>query len=986
MNHPTNRFHPRRTLSRQDYLQLIKYAYACQNFAFAAQVALDWLTDLPGDLPMRYWYGDARARAGHLTLAGNILDELLQQDPEYLEALQTRLEIEGKIHQSRTKNPSQAASKFSYTLADYQEWLIALEGYDAPILKRPYTRLEVRWGEEIYPLRKSLLERSMLSDRTFTQELQNQMKAVLAAKPDHPLVAITHLKSLYLSYQAGMFPLPAFKQIVEHYLHVFPNCLSIGYMAVEALMDNGEDEQAVALLHSLAARDLTAQVARRLWEPGHPFLEIWPKELEKQLTLPIPAGIAAMLGWNQLPVQVSEAAAFEVKNQADFYQLSNKSPILEKSNGQSGSSTETVETQQENPSQAPSMQLKDSDFDFPAISADLREIQAAFEQISARIKQSNITYLDGRQPVYVAMTNKRELIRYLGTEQTSEILQAILALLDAIQAHKGWRGVLYLVDEGLTLSIRRNTYRIEAITQNDPWAIKRGLQQCDHLLAKQGEMIGALLIVGPHEIIPFHRLPNPLEDGDAEVYSDNPYGSRDENYLVMDWPVGRLPCSVRHPEDWLKLLQNLTAPYRRTSKSKAKPNGSAKSLAPLWSWMQFLLSLFQPTTYSFSAFGYTAAAWRFASFAVFRQIGKPQSMLVSPQLIKKMSSAQAAKRRLVRHSKVLGTLEEVAITPQVESQTRLSTTEQVRLPSAIAGYFNLHGLADSPEWFGQSDPTESAGNLVAVSDHPIALQPGDILLNPETKIEFILSEACFGAHTLNKDTSTSIALAFLAKGCRAFVGSTCTSYGSNGTPLIAADFLAYEFWKNLRQGLPAGECLRQAKLTMARELSKTYGYLDGEDQKTLTSFVLYGDPLAQVSQVKISPKVTRHSKSIAPTLVSTCDHAMQPSQDELTPQLESLVKKLVAKHLPGMEFSKMEVLSENKTCSENCSACHLKGQQTGSSITQAETIKVRQHPSRSSRKVIILTRQEKRKGYLYTRYARLTLDDQGKLIKLSISR
>ena len=51
-------------------------------------------------------------------------------------------------------------------------------------------------------------------------------------------------------------------------------------------------------------------------------------------------------------------------------------------------------------------------------------------------------------------------------------------------------------------------------------------------LAKHGEMIGALLIVGGPDIIPFHNLPNPVDDLDMEVPSDNPYGTRDENYFI----------------------------------------------------------------------------------------------------------------------------------------------------------------------------------------------------------------------------------------------------------------------------------------------------------------------------------------------------------------------------------------------------------------------------------------------------------------------
>lgn len=983
MNHPESPFHPWRKLFRQDYLQLIQHAYTAQDFSYAAQVALDWLTDFPGDLPMRYWYGKARAKAGHLTLAANILDEVLQQDPEYLEPLKTRLEIERQLIQNRSKSTSPLAFKSVYTLSDYEEWLIALEGYDTPTMKRPYTPLDVRWGEEIYPLRKNLAHVETKSDQTLLQELQNQLKQVLAAKANHPLVVITHLKSLILSYRAGILPLPALTQLVKHYQRVFPNCLYIGYVAVEIYMDNGENEQAVALLHSLAARDLTAQVARRLWQPTHPFLDIWPKELGKQLTLAVPASIAAILGWNRLPDQISEPLTLQVDHRAESDANAKRPSIGEKSNGRSRRVTETLPPAEAPLSHQASSPRSSTDNALPPLSEELRKIQEAFDRIGARLKQQNSTHIDGRQPVYVAVSNRSQLSRYLGEIQANEILDAVLRMLDAVQTSQGWRGILYLVDKGLTLSIRKDTYRIEPLTQNDPWSIKRGLQQLDNLLAKQGEMIGVVLIVGPHEIIPFHRLPNPLEDGDAEVFSDNPYGSRNDDYLVMDWPVGRLPCSIQHPEDWLTLLENLTIPYRRSTKSKGKPTDFTKSLAPLWSWLGYLRSLFRPPTCNFSSFGYTAAAWRFASFAVFRQIGNPQAMLISPHLGKKMSSAETAKRRLVRHTKAFGTLEEAPVKLRAESQPSLAKTEQISIPYATAGYFNLHGLADSPEWFGQSDPTESNGNLVASADHPVALQPGDILLNPEAGMEIIFSEACFGAYTMGKDSSTSIALAFLKKGCRAFVGSTSTSYGSNGTPLIAADYLAYEFWKNLRQGLPAGESLRQAKLSMGRELSKTYGYLDGEDQKTLTSFVLYGDPLAQVKAVKSSPKVLRHSKSIVPKLISTCDHAFQPHPEELTPQLESMVKKLVEKHLPGMEFSKVEVLSDRRACNETGLLCNRQGQKGNASSLSAEKAKQKPKPSR---KIIILTRQERRKAQIYNRYARLTLDENGRLIRLSLSR
>ena len=49
------------------------------------------------------------------------------------------------------------------------------------------------------------------------------------------------------------------------------------------------------------------------------------------------------------------------------------------------------------------------------------------------------------------------------------------------------------------------------------------------------------MIIGGDEIVPFHSLPNPTDDSDREVLSDNPYASTDTNYFIPEWPVGRLP-------------------------------------------------------------------------------------------------------------------------------------------------------------------------------------------------------------------------------------------------------------------------------------------------------------------------------------------------------------------------------------------------------------------------------------------------------------
>ena len=96
---------------------------------------------------------------------------------------------------------------------------------------------------------------------------------------------------------------------------------------------------------------------------------------------------------------------------------------------------------------------------------------------------------------------------------------------------------------------------------------------------------------------------------------------------------------------------------------------------------------------------------------------------------------------------------------------------------------------------------------------------------------------------IGKTAAEALSLKFLASGSHAVVGSTKISYGSVSTPLIAADLIGRLFWDELNEGLPVGEALRRAKLNFAGEMHRRQGFLDGEDQKPLISFVQYGDPL-----------------------------------------------------------------------------------------------------------------------------------------------
>ncbi|NTU74662.1 MAG: hypothetical protein HGA86_00890, partial [Anaerolineaceae bacterium] len=203
-----------------------------------------------------------------------------------------------------------------------------------------------------------------------------------------------------------------------------------------------------------------------------------------------------------------------------------------------------------------------------------------------------------------------------------EIAGQLASLAESIRNKPGWGGMIYLPDDENCTKL----LGLEALTEKDAWKIKLAIADLDHALAKRGEMVGAVLIVGGDDIVPFHRLPNPTDDMDTEVLSDNPYATLDSNYFVPEWPVGRLPGETG-PDAGLLLEQIRGAVKNHLNKAtKSKKAFSQKTIiADLMSFFKELMSF---TTRS--NFGYTAAVWRQSSIAAFRPIGEGGSMRVSP--------------------------------------------------------------------------------------------------------------------------------------------------------------------------------------------------------------------------------------------------------------------------------------------------------------------------------------------------------------------
>jgi tetratricopeptide (TPR) repeat protein len=954
-------------ISRFLVISLLKAALDYGETQFARRLALSWLTVFPGDLQISLLHAQAliqfqaqgieKGAAGYQQ-ALPILDAICQTDPENVEALETQVRCR---RAARLNIPQE-------TLGD----LLALEGKTSKKDAAP------AWSRLLRQSRQALA----CGQIEIAEQLVHQ---VLLAEPATPLSSLIHLQ---VESQRGL-PVQSIRSLAELYHERWPNCIQFTLILAKTLMDLGESDRGVELLHQAVTLDVSGQVAQRLWGDEHPYRTLWPDPLESILPqdLALPPDVAACMGWNQLPASVSPAEvtpqnlepsadmaahALPSKSATNVDEVKEtspddiKSPFFElASDTLEPAKPEKSEPDQPVTSEPALEQLGRKPRIQTHVPEALRSIQDELERVALNLKQPHLAKGDGRFPVYVILSSRQALETQYGKQGAQAVHKAMLNLVEAILARKEWGALLFYADEGGASSDARGatlpaSLGIKPARPGDPWSLKLALVDLDLTLGKKGEMLGALLIVGGPEIIPFHHLPNPVDDVDTDVPSDNPYGTRDENYFIPEWPVGRLPGGAS--QDVQPLLNAVyEATLRHSQASQRKP----------WyaRWWEILFNRFRPGAARFKpSLGYTAAIWRQASLNVFQPIGEARGMLVSPPTQVKTGAES---------------LFPVGADGHFSPLINRLTLADVALGPARLAYFNLHGMSDAIEWFGQCDPHDPTPG----PDYPVALRPQD-LLNPnqpnngsndgktESMPAVVFSEACYGAHITGKTMEQAIALQFLACGTQAIAGSTCTAYGSISAPLAAADLLGYAFWTYLTEGYTAGEALRRAKINLAREMHRRQGYLDGEDQKTLISFVLYGDPLSQAqSSGRMAKSVFRTLKP--PAQVKTvCDRCEETVDSQpLAPEVMDYVKHVVSQYLPGMADASLALTQEHSSCHSEAHSCPTA--QMGSKAVPSQP---------PERRVVTLSKQVQKGSGLHRHYARLTLDAQGKLVKLVVSR
>lgn len=915
------------SISRETFLLMLYAALDRGSYRFARQAALEWLSDYPGDLVVNLLLARAWLGEGNLNDASEILSRLIIADPEFSEAYYYY------VLATKKQNPGQWLPQLAC--------LYALEGEALFDVSLP------DWADMLREAHMAFLNGEY--DKT-----EEQLYRVLGLNLNLSLPAVMHLQ---LSARRQDETSVANLALIYHTR--WQECLHFALYRADTLIRQANEAQGLALLRQCVINDPAAQVASRLWGRNFTYRPLWPETLEIEFLMPVPAEVAKCLGWNQLSaghvtsakgdspdraqvVSSAEEAALPIETlqseeqpQVDIepptmsdhpVEQNNRdvNPLPEQPEMKSVVSDQiTVEPSTDSASDSgctedvPPMKFANS------VNESLKPISDAIQHLAKKINHPVIAKADGRFPVYVIFSSRLGLISQYG-QQTMEILESEMKrLVAAIRKRPGWGAMIYFPDD---IKINK-AFNLKGVQGNDPWRLKLALVDLDQALAKKGARIGALLIVGGPEVVPFHRLPNPTEDADDYVLSDSPYSTLDSNYFVSEWPTGRLPGGndsdagllleqlrnlVNYHQQFKQHLSWWQALFARLQNFRIVPKGIKRKKTPHY-------------------FGYSAAVWKASSQVVFRPLAEKQALFISPP-------------------ETSGSIEPELIT------------------DAMMGYYNLHGLSDSAEWYGQRDMSDPVGG----EDYPVALSVKDLIKNGRAP-RIIFAEACYGAYINNKAENESVALRFLGIGVPAFIGSTGISYGSITAPLIGADLLGYLFWKNIQEGYSVGDAFNLAKINLVREMNRRQGFLDGEDQKTLVSFVLYGDPLMKGntggSQTKSLPRLREQ-----PAIKTICDRRENDNSPRPIPQeLLIEVKKAVHKYLPGFDAAEIFCTEEHVSHQESEHRCPMY-ELGGKAVS----------PELAGRKVITMSKQI-RAGHVHTHYVKATVDKSGKLVKLAVS-
>ncbi|MDQ1274818.1 MAG: hypothetical protein QG610_390 [Euryarchaeota archaeon] len=207
-------------------------------------------------------------------------------------------------------------------------------------------------------------------------------------------------------------------------------------------------------------------------------------------------------------------------------------------------------------------------------------------------QSNNLSLSQCLKTAMLIITSRDNLRNKYGQASFDQIGSKIGVYIKALE-NAGLGAALVYVDSADSLK----EYGLSPVDPGNASDIKKLIDELDKKLSPT-----YTLIIGGHSIIPFHILPNPCgDDGDTEVNSDSPYASRDNEFLVPERILARLPDdSTANASFLISLIENITVRVKKARRD---------------------------------SFGYSASVWEKASEAVYATIEYGQDLKLSPPTI-----------------------------------------------------------------------------------------------------------------------------------------------------------------------------------------------------------------------------------------------------------------------------------------------------------------------------------------------------------------
>jgi tetratricopeptide (TPR) repeat protein len=444
-------------IDRDTLLSLLQAARAARRPDYARSLAADWLARWPNDLEVQFVMAQVEVEQGDSGSAARRLRQVIAADPENIEAYDL-LAVAART----------AGDPLRATLASSSGRALRKEVGDdnAPA-----------WLRHLTVAQKHL-------ESGNAKGAVDEAKEALQSDPDVPLPALVLMRSLQASGDSA-----AAVATARAAYDRWPECVAFSLTLADDLLRRGEHARAVEYLHRAASNDPTGHVALKVLGRDNPYRSLWSEKLTADISRPVPAEVAAILGDNRLAGAGSAPRPDqpEATTAAAATTLAATETVPAASAGIAAPIAAAIALgSNDGPAPEPqpweSFRGPDTGDQDPREAPEIERIRADFDRMAARLRTPEATTdVDRRQPAYIVMSSRTRMVQTFGEDRFARVDEAIHALVDAMRTREGWSAYVFYPDDPTTLK----PFRLTPVDPANAWQLKLRLADLDRALARR---------------------------------------------------------------------------------------------------------------------------------------------------------------------------------------------------------------------------------------------------------------------------------------------------------------------------------------------------------------------------------------------------------------------------------------------------------------------------------------------------------------------